>query len=200
MANDVVPNGIKIEWNYVQNNIPIVNRVYTTKTSTIGSADLDDAIVKATAFYNDIKGLMHPTVILQNITATDVSVANSIQTVLPFTTANVGTGAGSAAAANAAQCISLRTANIGRSFRGRFYLGGCIVNNMADAQNWGTTQTGFLVSHFEAFITALQTVNQTLVVVSRYANKVARVVNLASEVIGVVIDTKVDSQRRRTAN
>lgn len=200
MANDVVPNGIKIEWNYTQNTIPVVNRVYVTKTGAISSGDLDDAVIEALAFYNSIRGFQHPSCILQDITCTDVSVANGVQVVLPLVTDNAGTGSGTAAAANAAMVASLRTDRIGRSFRGRFYLGGMTQNQLDTAQNFTTGSTATFASAWTDFIDALTAVNMTLVVVSRFAAGVARVVNLATEIISVVVDTKVDSQRRRTAN
>jgi len=200
MASDVVPHGIKIEWNYVQNNIPVVNRVYTVVAGSPTTTNLEQAIVEAHAFYLDIQGLQHPTLILQNITATDVHVANGTQTVLPLTTSNVGTGTGSAVAANAAVVISLRTNFTGRSFRGRFYAGALCDSNMANAQNIITSAATFYAGAMEDFIDALNTINMTLVVVSRFAAGVARVVNLATEIISVIVDTKIDSQRRRTAN
>jgi len=147
-----------------------------------------------------LKTIQVPSMVLQNITVTDVHVANGGQTILPLTTANVGTSSGTAAAANAAQCISLRTAQIGRSFRGRFYLGGLSNANLDSAQNWGTGQTGIVAGLFEDFMDALDLIGCTLVVVSKVANGVARITALATEVISIIVDTKVDSQRRRTAN
>jgi len=200
MAADIVPNGIKVEWNATQNGVPIVNRVYVTKTSAPTPADLDDAITAALAFFNDLKAVLHPSYVLQNITATDVHVANGTQVVLPLTTSNVGTGTGAAMPANAAVVISLRTSFTGRSFRGRFYAGALCGSNMADAQNVITSAASFYAGVFEDFITALNTINMTLVVVSRFAAGVARVTALATEIISVIVDTKIDSQRRRTAN
>lgn len=200
MTIGIVPNGIKIEMNYIQNGIPVVNRFFVTKSSAPSSADLDDAITATLAFYNDLRNWQHPTLVLQNITATDVHVANGTQTILPLTTANVGLGTGAPAAANAAQCVSLRTNFTGRSFRGRFYLGGLTDVGLADAQNWSTAQSSAVAGYFADFITALTAINQTLVVVSNFAAGVVRVVALASEIINVIVDTKVDSQRRRTAN
>lgn len=200
MASDVVPNGIKIEWNATQNGVPVVNRVYVTQTTPVGSGDLDDCIVEALAFFNVVKALYHPSYTLQNITATDVSVANGIQTVFPLTSSNVGTGTGAAAAGNAALVCSLRTAFIGRSFRGRFYFGGLAASNFTDAQHMDSAVCASVASQFADFIDALDAINKTLVVVSRFANGVARVTNLATEIIAVIIDTKIDSQRRRTAN
>jgi hypothetical protein len=200
MALGIVPNGIKLEWNATQNGIPIVNRVYVTTTAAPTSANLDDAIIKALAFFNAFKPLCHPSYVLQNITATDVSVANGTQTILPLTTDNVGTGSGAALAANAAMCVSLRTNFTGRSFRGRFYLGALSGPDQADAQNFTTTATGLMAGFMEDFLDALNTINMVLVVVSNYANNVARVIALATEVISIIVDTKIDSQRRRTAN
>jgi len=200
MTLGVVPNGIKIEWNYTQNGIPIVNRMFVTKTTAPSSADLDDAIIAATDFYNDLKTLQDDTCVLNNITATDVSVLNGTQTILPFTTGNTGTLSGVATAANAAMCASLRTNFTGRSFRGRFYLGGLGAGTVQDAQNFTTTSAAQLGGFIADFITALNAINQTLVVVSNYAAGVIRVVALATEIISIIVDTKIDSQRRRTAN
>lgn len=196
----VVPNGIKIEWNYNQNGIPVVNRMFVTKTTAPSSADLDDAIVAATDFYNDIRGLQDDTCVLNNITATDVSVLNGTQTILPFTTSNTGTMSGVATAANAAMCASLRTNFTGRSFRGRFYLGGLGAGTVQDAQNFTTAAASALGGFIADFITALNAINQTLVVVSNFAAGVVRVVAVATEIISIIVDTKIDSQRRRTAN
>jgi hypothetical protein len=103
-------------------------------------------------------------------------------------------------AANAAMCISLRTNFTGRSFRGRFYLGGIDATNQLNAQNFTTAGAAAFAGVMEDFIDALAAINQTLVVVSNYAAGVVRVVALATEIISVIVDTKIDSQRRRTAN
>lgn len=200
MALGIVPNGIKIEMNYTQNGIPVVNRFFVTMSAPPSSGDLDDAIVATTAFYNDLRPFQNASCVLQNITATDVSVANGTQTILPFAANNTGTMEGVAAAANAAFCVSLRTNFTGRSFRGRFYLGGLGQNNLDSAQQFEVANAATLAGVFDDFIAALGAVNQTLVVVSNFAAGVVRVVALATEIISVIVDTKVDSQRRRTAN
>lgn len=200
MALGIVPNGIKIEWNAVQNGIPIVNRMFVTKTSAPTPADLDDAVIEALAFFNAYKVLCHPSYVLQNITATDVHVANGTQVIVPVLTANTGTAAGAPNGANVAQVVSLRTAFTGRSFRGRFYLGGTAAVNLQDAQNFTTTASAALAGFMSDFIDALNTINQTLVVVSNYAAGIVRTIALATEIISIIVDTKADSQRRRTAN
>lgn len=200
MALGIVPNGIKVEMNGVQNGVPVVNRFFLTQTGSVGSGDLDDAITATLAFWNDLKTGIHNSYTLQNITATDVSVANGTQTVLPLTSGNTGDVGNDAAAGNAAVCVSLRTNFTGRSFRGRFYIGGLPVDNFQNAQNITTTVAAAYATFFTDFITALGVINKTLVVVSNYAAGVVRVVALATEIISIIVDTKVDSQRRRTAN
>lgn len=200
MAADVVPNGIKIEWNAVQNGVPIVNRVYVTMSAPPSADDLDDAVVAALAFFNAAKTTYHPSYTLQNITATDVSVANGTQVVFPLTTDNVGTGGSVAAAGNAAVVASFRTQFIGRSFRGRFYFGAMAQENLLNAQNITVETAAYYADLITDFIDALNAINMTLVVVSKFANGVARLVAVATEVISVIVDTKLDSQRRRTAN
>lgn len=200
MALGIVPNGIKIEWNASQNGIPVVNRVFVTQTTSITDDDLDDTAIQALAFFNAYKPLCHPTYTLNNITVTDVSVANGRQLIQPLTSSNVGTGSGAALAANAAMCVSLRTVFTGKSFRGRFYLGALSAPDQADAQNFTGTATGLMAGFFTDFIDGLNTINKTLVVVSNYAAGVLRVVALATEIISIIVDSKIDSQRRRTAN
>jgi len=200
MTLGIVPNGIKIEWNAVQNDVPIVNRVFVTTVDAPIAADLENAVDAAAAWFDDYKGFCHPSYVLQDITVTDVSVANGAQIITPYTTSNVGTASGAPAAANAAMVASLRTAKTGRSFRGRFYLGGLSNGYFTSAQNIDPDTTALFATRFSDFIDALQALGLTLVVVSNYANKVLRLVALATEIIAVIVDTKVDSQRRRTAN
>jgi len=67
-------------------------------------------------------------------------------------------------------------------------------------QNCTTAAVGQMPGSFHDFITALDALNMTLVVVSNFAAGVVRVVALATEILSVITDTKIDSQRRRTAN
>lgn len=200
MTIGIVPNGIKVELNAIQNGIPVVNRFYVTKSSAPTEDDLGDAVVAAKAFFDAYKNMCHTSYVLQNITATDVHVANGPQVIVPYTTGNTGTDTGGQLPANAAIVASLRTNFTGRSFRGRFYLGGLSNITLQDAQHCTTGAATHLASCFSDFIDALNAINMTLVVVSNYAAKVVRVVALATEIISVIVDTKYDSQRRRTAN
>jgi hypothetical protein len=195
-----VPNGIKIEMNHIQNGIPVVNRFYTTQAGTVSSADLDDLAIVALAFWNNYKAACHVSLVLQNITLTDVSVDGGVQLIVPVLTGNTGGATSAPAAANAAVVASLRTARTGRSYRGRFYFGGLPNANLADAQSISSGQAAVYAGYMTDLIDALTAIEKTLVVVSRFHALAVRAVAVVTEVISIIVDTKVDSQRRRTAN
>lgn len=200
MAFQAVPNGIKVEMNHRQNGVPVVNRFYVTQAGSVSSADLDDVAVVALAFWNEYKAACHVSLVLENITLTDVSVDGGVQLIVPLTTGNTGGATSAPAAANAAVVASLRTARTGRSYRGRFYFGGLPNANLADAQTISGGQAAVYAGYMTDLMDALTAIGKTLVVVSRWHAKALRVIAAVTEVISILVDTKVDSQRRRTAN
>lgn len=200
MAFQVTPRGVKVEINALQNGVPIVNVHHIQTPSTVSTADLDDILAAYDAWWTGHKDGFHPSYVLQNFTATDISVEDGVQTIFVYGGGSPGTSTGAAAAANAAVVASLRTAFTGRSFRGRHYYGGLVVPSFTDAQHISSSVASGYAVTITDLIDLLSDVNMTLCVLSRYANKVLRVVGLLTEVISVIVDTKVDSQRRRTAN
>jgi hypothetical protein len=200
MTLGIVTNGIKIEFNAQQNGVPVVNRCFVTQLTAVTGADLIAVAGAADAFFQDYKASLHNSYVLANITVTDVSVANGSQIVTPYTTSNQGLITTAPAAANAAVVTSLRTAHTGRSFRGRWYWGGLAEATLLNAQFITVADAAAFSGYISDFITALTAIGKTLVVVSNYTNKILRVVALATEVIGLITDQKIDSQRRRTAN
>jgi len=200
MAFIPTPNSVKVEMNGTQNGVQIVNVFHVKTTGTVSSADLDDILACFDAYWTDLKAGVHSSYELNNFTATDISVINGTQTVFPYTTGNVGTAAGDAAAANAAMCASFRTNLTGRSYRGRMYLGGLAQSGLTSAQTFSTGYAASIVGVIQDLMTALDAVNMTLCVLSKVALGVARIAGVLTEILTVTIDTKVDSQRRRTAN
>jgi len=200
MAFQPVPNGVKLEINAIQNGVPVVNVHHIKTPATVSTADLDDILAVYDAWWAANKGAFHTSYVLQNFTATDISVANGVQTVFAYSGGSAGTASGTPAGANVAMCASLRTGFTGRSFRGRWYFGGLPQAVLSDAQNFTTGSASGVASIIADLIDALTAANQTLSVLSRYASGVLRVTGLLTEIISVIVNTKVDSQRRRTAN
>lgn len=201
MAFQPVPNGIKIELNALQNGIPIVNVWYVQVVGAITLTTLQDVAGAVESWWVDsLRDNLHSSYVLQNITCTDVSVENGIQYIETSITTPTGVGVGPQAAANAALCVSWRTGFTGRSFRGRTYFGGLDQTYLVTAQEFASSSVTAFTNVALDLIDALATVGATLVVVSRVAAGIARITALASEVISIIVDSKVDSQRRRTAN
>jgi hypothetical protein len=200
MTFQAVPNGRKVELNGVQNGVPVVNVFYVTTIAGTTESDLTVIADEVITWFNGHSATWNNSYTLANVTVTDVSAEDSTQVIVSPPTGGVGTGAGAAEAANAAVCASLRTGRIGRSYRGRFYFGALSTSALADAH----TLTPGAVTAFATTITdlidALAAIECTLVVVSRVAARIVRIIAVATEVISIIVDAKVDSQRRRTAN
>lgn len=201
MAYQAVPNGVKIELNALQNDVPVVNRWYAVLAGAPTEDDLINISEAVETWWHDgPRQIQHSSYVVQNITVTDVSVENGNQHINASIFEPAGANGGAAAAANAAVVSSLRTSHTGRSFRGRTYYGGLTQASLQDAQHVTPTVAAAWNLNTTDLIDALNGVGATLVVVSRYAAKVLRVVALATEIISVITDNKIDSQRRRTAN
>jgi len=98
---------------------------------------------------------------------------------------------------NVSFCVSKRTGQSGRSFRGRTYVAGVPVvfrtGNSVDG-NWASD----VLASLNELITILNTFNQVLVVVSKIADKVERLIPITTQVINFTYaDLNIDSQRRR---
>lgn len=194
------PQGVEVVLKMTQNSVPIVNVWNVDVGHAVTHADLTGVFAVFDAWItSDYCNMIHNSVTFDQLVLTDISVANGEQIQeVPTTTAGALTG--TAAAANASLVASLRTAKTGRSYRGRTYIPGLITSMFTDAQHINAGITVQANDVFVDLINALTTGGYKLVVLSRYLNKALRVVAVLTEVISIITDTKVDSQRRRTAN
>jgi hypothetical protein len=201
MAFVPTPNGVEVTFKGTQNDIPVVNvfhlDVHTSPDVTLLTDVLD---VFGTWVASSWLTIMHTSYVLNQIIAKDISVVDGEEVALNLTADNTGEGTGAPTAANAALVASWRTIKTGRSFRGRTYIGALSNAVLNDAQNVTLLFAGGVADLMTGLLEALDAAGYTLCVLSKYALGVARVAGLLTEIIGVVVDTKVDSQRRRTAN
>lgn len=201
MAFQAAPRVVEVVFKGVQNGIPI-NNVFHVDTGGTVTPEILDAVLNVFVDWIDDNwlALLHGSYELPQIVATDISVEDGAQAEANFFPAKTGAGTGAAMAANAAMVASWRTAKTGRSFRGRTYIGGLANGVLQNAQNVTTTFAGDAAELLITLLDVLETAGFKLGVLSRVANGLARVTAIITEVIGLVVDTKVDSQRRRTAN
>jgi len=201
MAYQATPNGIEVVFNATQNEVPVVN-VYHVKTpSEVTDTMLEDVADMFSFWWQDsMQELLSNSYVLHTIVATDISVEDGHQHTITLISDNQGAVAGEGVPGNAAVVLSWRTANIGRSFRGRTYMGGLPVEMQETAQTITGGAQGDLTLAGVSLIDNLESIGMILAVLSRVANTVQRVTGLLTQIINVVVDNKIDSQRRRTAN
>lgn len=201
MPFQVTPGGVEVVIKCAQNNIPVVNVMHVDAVGTVTLGDLD-AIAGIFAGWIDTNFMAeaHESLVFQQLVVTDISVEDGQQVIVNGDGTVNGALTGDAAAANAAVVVSLRTNRTGRSYRGRFYMGGLAVSGFANAQNVETGYAAGIGNQITALIDLLADGGYKLAVLSRWLNKALRLVGVLTEIVSIVTDTKVDSQRRRTAN
>jgi hypothetical protein len=135
---------------------------------------------------------------VNRVTATRQNSENDIQGVYDaMGTPLVGSGSGASVPLNASWSISFRTGLRGRSYRGRNYAAGYL-NSILDDPGRGnaTVLAGVAAAYVQHLITNMLA-GWTWVVASHVADKAPRVAAVLTPIISVIIDTYVDSQRRR---
>jgi len=201
MATQLVPDGIEVVMTAVQNGVPIVNIFNIKDTATHDSALLSEYCDEFLAWWRvQLKPVLSNSYVLSEIKATSLETGTGPQHILSPTVDNQGELTGEEVAGNAAVVISWRTASIGRSFRGRTYIGGLDAAATVTAQAISAPFAVAIAGAATDLIDRITALGGTLCVLSRYLAGTLRVVGLLTEIISVIVDTKIDSQRRRTAN
>lgn len=201
MAFQTVPDGVEVVFTAMQNGVPIVNVFNVQDTETHDAARLGVIADAFKAWWStNVQASIHESYVLQSIKVTNLTSSAGPQVVRNYTTGNAGGTGGVATAGNAAGVVSWRTGNIGRSFRGRTYFGGLAAGELTNAQFLAAGTVTALSVWGTTLIDAMGAIGCKLAVLSRFAAGVLRVTGLLTEIISVVVDSKVDSQRRRTAN
>jgi hypothetical protein len=190
-----------VEMNFLQNAIPVVNVYHVKVGHTPTVDDLSDVTDAFAGWWEEkLRLYLNVSLVLQNITTTSLDEEDGIQLIFSDFTNPQGAVTSDAAAANAAYVISWRSSRIGRSYRGRTYLGGLNANSLLSAQLVTTGFQDLIVESAQDLLDRLEAISAVLVIVSRIAAGIVRVVAAVTEIVSFVCDQKIDSQRRRTAN
>lgn len=200
-----VPNVAEVEVRMTQAGQKIENTLYFDFGAEPDAATMLDLA-------NDIEGwwetslapLISETVQLREIVVTSLTSETGAQVTVTPAIAQFGLHGDPPMPNEVSFAISFRTELRGRSFRGRNYAVG-IVKSQTDGNNLiGATPTQYQTAYSELLGTAI-TGDQSWVVVSRYSGvdpdtrkPIPRVTGIATPVTAVVVvDSTVDSQRRR---
>lgn len=177
----------------------IENTLYFKHTGSVGSAELDDIA----AYVDDFATSKY---MAMTCLAPQISYRETYVTLLTTETAptaanadgagTTGPGATAAMPGNVCIAVSFRTAERGRSARGRNYVSGLQASVISGNQLNSTGQAQIIGAYTQLISSPLP--DWTWVVVSRYADGVARVAGVTLPVTSVtIVDANLDSQRRR---
>lgn len=200
MAFQPAPHVVEVTLNASQTGVPVVNRFNVDVGHAVTHSDLTgvfavfDAWITSDLAPSQVNQLSYDTIVVK-----DMSVANGEELTFVPTTTN-GSITTAPLPNSTAMVASLRTSLTGKNFRGRSYLGGLPQLALQDATHVKVAYAESYLTLYENLIAALVTAGYKLAIVSRYLNKAARVVALVTEVVSVIVNTKMDNQRRRTAN
>ena len=191
-------NTAKVVLEYTWSSQAVVQTFWMQYSASPSAADLQTI---ADHFRNNFNASMvtsqATSISLVRVTATRQDNANDIQAVSTPASPVPGTGSGDSVPLNAAWVFSYRTALRGRSYRGRGYQPG-LLNSILTSPGIGNSAilTAIAANYVQWLITSVPA-GWTWVVASHFHNKAPRASAVLTPIISVVVDTLLDSQRRR---
>lgn len=194
-----VANTIEAEMRYAMAAQRVENTLYFRPT--VGNDDpsligLGNALL---LWFNNFMDVAMPAAVqLREIHMTDLSSATApVHTTIPPTPGLFGARPGDLSPNNVSLCTSFRTANRGRSFRGRNYLCGIVTDDVVNSTVEDPLVTD-VTAAYAALLAAPFATDWEWVIVSRFTDNAPRVAGVATPVTSVVVvDRTVDSARRR---
>lgn len=170
--------------------------VVRKSAGSISTTDLDILTAAGHVWWtSDLRAEITTTTTLRQVRATDQSVQGGAQDIETINEA--GTGGAGITPLNAPIVVSLRTQKRGRSYRGRIYLSGIPQDALASPVDYTTTRAASVNAAFVALQADLDAAGFDLVVASKQHNGVVTNPAETNEVIAILTDVHVDSQRRR---
>lgn len=177
----------------------IENTLYFRMLGGFGVAEMTDLCNDMLIWWTtNLSVQLSSDITIREMVCTDQSSGIGTSITQPAPTPNPAGAVGSPSLpGNSALCVSIRTLNRGRSFRGRNYVAGLpeskVVGNTVDTAAWGAIQAAYI-----DIPNAIVSSPWEWVVVSRFTAGAPRVAGVATNVLtAVVVDPFVDSQRRR---
>lgn len=132
---------------------------------------------------------------IESVTVYDLSSPSGW--VANVTAHHAGTGGGTAVPNNVAMTITFQTAQRGRSFRGRNYLGGLATAVLADQKTWASGAISIGNNAYGALPTAMAAVGFNHEVLSRRTGKAQRLVGVSTGVLNYRANAPVHTIRGR---
>lgn len=192
-----LPLGIRVAVEFIKDGSLVVNVHHVTTALPITTVNLTAlAMVFRNWWTTTGKAQANAGTALSRVVVTDVSVASGLQVISAPGLPEAGTIAGVDTPSNVALALSWRTGYSGRSFRGRTYFAplqaGDVATNYVSVSRVASIQAAYATLR-----TNLATAGYPLVIASFYNNGAPRAAGVATPVTELIVNTRVDTQRRR---
>lgn len=191
---------IKVVVTYGFDGKPAINVHFVLQDTPVTPVPDADLLAVANVFHDGLDGLWDPEMgdqwTVDNITATDWSDIDGAQIAADQAFPITGTEVSEEVPASVCLVVSHRTDHTGRSRRGRTYLAGLTEGNVG-GNNVDAGAVTAAEDYFDAIDTNLAFVNMAHVVYSLYSGGAERVTPLATPITSRIINSRVDTQRRR---
>lgn len=195
-----VPNTCQVEMVFDFHAQTCENVYHVVKDTDWSEADLGAIAETFTSWWQtNMRALHHLGLTLTRVKARNIETSTGLGVEVGVSSNNVGTATGSPYPNNAAVSVKWTTALSGRSYRGRTYHMGLsdAFTQTANQNLLTSTFAANLRTGYLALMTAVNVAAKNLVVVSKYTNNAPRTTGLATVILGVSVNTALDSQRRR---
>lgn len=197
MAFIPVPNVASVEMIFEQAGQRLENVYHVKKSSPFDEVGLSGAAQLFADWWDEelkpqVAGNVSLVLIVAKALDSETAPAVEFTTGLPLT----GPGTNIPNPGNVTVAIRWTTGLRGRSFRGRTYHIG-LTQGAIVANSLATENQALLLGAYQTLLSSLSLSTMSLVVVSKYANHVARTTGIATDITAASLDGSLDSQRRR---
>lgn len=199
MAFIPVPNGVQLCFDFTSSGqnwqFCLMLRKSAGAPTTTDLSDIADAA--ESWWTNHLKPDLTSATVCRQIRATDMTAQGAPQHI--NTVNDAGASASDEIGLNSALVVSGRTEKRGRSYRGRAYISGMNIDGMTNAVDVASGTASAFASIFGTLQTELDAIGFDTVIASRQHNGVVTNPAETNEVTAWIVDTHLDSQRRRLA-
>lgn len=193
------PNVAMVEFRCSRNGQNVENRIMVNMLAEPTAADMSDLSVAAWNWWElDHADMLPGDVGLREVVVTSQHTVDGPQVTYAPDTTTTGNVGGFALPNEVSYCISLRSANRGRSARGRWYMLGLADGQLADTNNVTSAYATAAAASLQALVTAINASWQAVIVSYRSAGVPRPGGPVYFPIVNAVtVDTVLDSMRKR---
>lgn len=192
-----LPGGIRVAVEFSSHGKVVVNIYHVVSPNPITTLVLEEiAQIFIDWWIATQKSAISQDISLLGVSAQDIDVENGEKIYTGVTPPHAGVLTGQAVSNNVAMCVSLKTAKTGRSFQGRSYIAG-LQESDVNGNEFSSTRTTQVAASFVTLYGTIIAAGYEPVIASFQNGGVPRVEAVGTPWQSIVVNGRVDTQRRR---